>query len=574
MRVGLFSLATFGVVAIFLDMPNCRAPDKLATRRERARCRGYLATVRPGHRHVMVPQSLRGRVKAQVSALLHHQTCNDLTGTPHHFGTTAAMAARPLLGPETTAQMLRVHRSAARARHSWKQPSASSLTVLIATPSGRRSCWADLSEPQNTGDDIFDKDPWLLGLRAAPCGDDPCMTSRLAEIKARAPWNRNRYSPDSLGPDSRTLDLRPEAVPSAPPARSGATETCGSESLAWQSLVDAQNCTIQYLEMQVAYLQSLLPAGLITTSGAPHGTDAATQDASLTADELAVMRGQLRALSDKVIDLASSVGELARSLPSAVECSVASRTPGFATTADLREHHNATKDLVLDMINVWSAQLPKTVTDASGEFLRKSSAVFHERCDQIAASLRKEMNDSIAAVKLSLADLTPAFGPDLPAAPPLETPSCPSSVQSDGDNMADDDYQHDSPLCVGACVRVHGLCKATHYNDRIGTITHDADHNGRYGVCVDGNYFLRVLADNLEFPARCPGCDSEISSSTCFACDFYSRGHCDGYGDSHSHDTCVKSNVRVQTETLISPSMREPSTVALPHGQRPNTVQI
>merc|ERR1719221_573757 len=75
-------------------------------------------------------------------------------------------------------------------------------------------------------------------------------------------------------------------------------------------------------------------------------------------------------------------------------------------------------------------------------------------------------------------------------------------------------------IIMGATVRLHSLIKATHLNDRIGVVVGQDDD--RWHVQVDPrSEAVRIRGCNLQAPAWCPGCGGEITSSKCYACDFY-----------------------------------------------------
>ena len=95
------------------------SPDARRARHARAVRRGFHDLITLAHRRLRAPAALHARAKYQVRALSLHALHNVVTNTPHHFGATAAIAARPAIGKDATDRALTIHRKAARSRHRW-----------------------------------------------------------------------------------------------------------------------------------------------------------------------------------------------------------------------------------------------------------------------------------------------------------------------------------------------------------------------------------------------------------------------------------------------------------------------
>lgn len=77
------------------------------------------------------------------------------------------------------------------------------------------------------------------------------------------------------------------------------------------------------------------------------------------------------------------------------------------------------------------------------------------------------------------------------------------------------------PSLIGSTVRITGLRSATQWNDRFGLVQSIDAKTGRFILRVDSHQEpLRVLPHNVEYPATCPRCMCEVTSSACFDCGF------------------------------------------------------
>ena len=100
-------------------MPHVHSAEKAAARRLRASEKGFIVDKNRDHAHILVPSAISRRVKDISKSLeLHGNHCS-LLGRNVHFAAAAAVAAKPIIGKETTQKALVLHRSANRAKHNW-----------------------------------------------------------------------------------------------------------------------------------------------------------------------------------------------------------------------------------------------------------------------------------------------------------------------------------------------------------------------------------------------------------------------------------------------------------------------
>jgi len=126
-------------------MPHHHSPEASLLRQERAARKGFQAHRPDGHHWLLVPDHLRGRMKAILVSLVFHCEHDHLTERRSHFARSATLAAAPLVGSAATDVAMSAHRAANRAKHHWP-PTLD-------------------SEP----DQLQREDPWALaaGLRTA-----------------------------------------------------------------------------------------------------------------------------------------------------------------------------------------------------------------------------------------------------------------------------------------------------------------------------------------------------------------------------------------------------------------------
>lgn len=70
---------------------------------------------------------------------------------------------------------------------------------------------------------------------------------------------------------------------------------------------------------------------------------------------------------------------------------------------------------------------------------------------------------------------------------------------------------------LGMPVRTLGL-SSPEFNDRFGSVLEYLPSSGRYRVQLDPKTIRAFKRVNLQFPARCPRCESEVTGSQCFSC--------------------------------------------------------
>ncbi len=63
------------------------------------------------------------------------------------------------------------------------------------------------------------------------------------------------------------------------------------------------------------------------------------------------------------------------------------------------------------------------------------------------------------------------------------------------------------------------LTKSKELNGQHGVVVETYDNEQRMGIAIDKKR-VSVACCNLLFPARCAACDSEVTSGSCFACQF------------------------------------------------------
>ena len=95
----------------------------------------------------------------------------------------------------------------------------------------------------------------------------------------------------------------------------------------------------------------------------------------------------------------------------------------------------------------------------------------------------------------------------------------PLRTKTDSDEEMDC-YGVSEPI-VGDTVLVQGLVEASHLNDKFAVITGFDSRNDRYILMFSPTEAtVRVKKCNVMFPARCPCCESEVTSSGCFDCGY------------------------------------------------------
>ena len=73
----------------------------------------------------------------------------------------------------------------------------------------------------------------------------------------------------------------------------------------------------------------------------------------------------------------------------------------------------------------------------------------------------------------------------------------------------------------GMTVRIFGLRSATQWNDKFGVVQSFEEASSRFIVLLDHQSKpIKILPQNVEFPATCPSCMSGVISCGCFACGF------------------------------------------------------
>ena len=99
------------------DMVHQRSAEARAARARRARRLGFLHVPPPGHRFIAVPAGLFANAKCMFHGLALHAQLQADNGVRSHGLRQAALLARDRVGPEVTADHLRAHVRAGRAKH-------------------------------------------------------------------------------------------------------------------------------------------------------------------------------------------------------------------------------------------------------------------------------------------------------------------------------------------------------------------------------------------------------------------------------------------------------------------------
>ena len=99
--------------------------------------------------------------------------------------------------------------------------------------------------------------------------------------------------------------------------------------------------------------------------------------------------------------------------------------------------------------------------------------------------------------------------------------SYPEAQASESHAPASDDLVDKSlPMC-GDTVLIQDLVKASQYNGKFGVMGGFDKPTGRCIIKLSPNIPpLKVKLCNISFPALCPECDAEVTSSGCFACGY------------------------------------------------------
>ena len=79
----------------------------------------------------------------------------------------------------------------------------------------------------------------------------------------------------------------------------------------------------------------------------------------------------------------------------------------------------------------------------------------------------------------------------------------------------------ESIMPSGATVRIRGLSKAVELNDKFACIVGFDTQSERYMIQSAAQPTrVKVLRRNMQYPAVCPECEAEVTSSCCFACGY------------------------------------------------------
>ena len=104
--------------AVRVEMVHSRSLCSRAARWSRAEERGYVQAAPSGARHILVPEEIAPRAKAQITALQLHAQAVASSHHPYHYLRTAARD--PSVGSSERKLMEQANRDAARSRHSWQ----------------------------------------------------------------------------------------------------------------------------------------------------------------------------------------------------------------------------------------------------------------------------------------------------------------------------------------------------------------------------------------------------------------------------------------------------------------------
>ena len=106
------------------DMPHKHSAEALLVRLDRARRLGHLRQRRAGYRHILVPESLVGKMKSIGASMAFHEMHSRLNGHSSHYARVATLQAcqGDRISKDERQKALTTHRRANRAKHSWRSP--------------------------------------------------------------------------------------------------------------------------------------------------------------------------------------------------------------------------------------------------------------------------------------------------------------------------------------------------------------------------------------------------------------------------------------------------------------------
>merc|ERR1711920_1145085 len=106
--------------------------------------------------------------------------------------------------------------------------------------------------------------------------------------------------------------------------------------------------------------------------------------------------------------------------------------------------------------------------------------------------------------------------PKSPATEERQPDDCGDSFQ---DAMEQNETDPPQSRLLGMTVRTFGLTSAE-FNDRLGRVQEYVQSSHRFRVQFDPQTTRAIRESNLQFPAHCPSCDWEVTSTQCFNCGF------------------------------------------------------
>eukprot|EP00929_Paragymnodinium_shiwhaense_P000324 TRINITY_DN100571_c0_g1_i1.p1 TRINITY_DN100571_c0_g1~~TRINITY_DN100571_c0_g1_i1.p1 ORF type:complete len:573 (+),score=72.24 TRINITY_DN100571_c0_g1_i1:107-1720(+) len=500
-------------------MPHTHSAAKSAERHQRAIDRGFLRPRRPDHTWIMAPSPMAPAVRTVAKAMATHVSLDEASGVSHHHLYDAAQASRASLSPKVYEDILALSRAAGRAKHNVsRRPRNPSVEAKHGVS---KQLWADLYDSANSISSPIDG--------GAAHERDESSTGPLATSPASGGESGLRADAAAFDPDRSS-------------SPSGGVLT--------DDLVCAQNDTIAMLCSRVEMLSSELAVLHSRWSSSWFSVPADCAGYGELSQRIKAIEAQNRATARAVASLTSS-------FPAATEASVARRS------SYLEEKTEAVGRAAL-------AASSSAVDSVRATLLGSVETAFTKMASLVNDSLAKR-DSRLAAVEQRISGWAGTPPTDLSN---MFSSKTVVSLQQPCTNSVEDDPQALSGACVdeagstsakdefwpplGATVLLRGL-NTVKFNNRLREVTgHDCM---RVHVRLDPTAApIKVKYDNVSFPARCPECHCEITSSACFGCGWGLDAGSKGHGATAPTATCSGASSSRPTSTLARPPRRSGSS--------------
>ena len=560
-------------------MPGLHSPSKLAARRDRAIERKFLLPRSSNQKYIEVSADLAHRAKATVKALAVHQALNVTAGKPFHFASHAALAARTMIGDDAFKKSRSAIKKGNAARHSWADLSAHDYDTETANdesgigemdPLALNDPWAAAAACLLTRPDVSRRPnlPILVPVSSAPpasSGGRLLQDTKLAATVVDT--NAKGVAPTEVHNDLAEGAWQQLAISQQHTVASLSQQLWFSQASSFASFELRQPTTasVDEASFPAASLESLSAAWPRTGAGGYYGDDNAT---------IAVLVGQVDALSDKLVKLTADFSSMKQALPKAVEESLDKRMPASAVHNDLeliKVEHAAALEFTRNLVQESGERTVISFTNALSEMrsqLTESMCNHVERLITDYDTLMCTRLETVARDFEQLRDLTNALSVSpLPAPTAVSTQSdtlnsdtvwsgdvdvgsirsCTPIAEHDAGNVLDsplvaDDIKGDlqqwadKGIYVDAPVNLVGL-NTTRLNGASGMIVSYDEKADRFGVRLQINCELNAIRPSNLAPFEvsdecCPKCFATVNLHSFPPCS------CDPSNASESSDSC------------------------------------